>query len=176
MNVDVNNGKNTYEYYETEHGDYWKVTNDPAYYYTDTDTDTDTDTNKIKTQAKRMVDIPVRVERINTKMQAYFKEQGSVWQYYQLIDTQYPVYQNEKPATSTETDYHIPESVINKPGGKPNLALLTNITMETFFQGGNQVSGLMENSHSDITILGQKAALVVILVLIYTTRIHFKKV
>jgi len=154
VNVDVNNGKNTYEYYEGEHSDYWKVTKDPAYYYTDT--------NKIKTQAKRMVDIPVRVERINTKMQAYFKEQGSVWQYYQLIDTQYPVYQNEKPATSTIDDYHIPESVINKPGGKPNLALLTNITMETFFQGGNQVAGLMENSTSkdpEITIFGTESCI-----------------
>lgn len=108
-----------------------------------------------------MVDIPVRVQRINRKMQRYFKQQKSVWQYYQLIDTQYPLDQNVPPSPNQEKNYHVPESVVNKPGGNPNLALLTNITMETFFQAGNQsASDLMEaNPVSDITIFGTESCM-----------------
>ena len=65
--------------------------------------------------------------------------------------------QDVKPAISTKTEYHLPESVVNKSGGKPNLTFLTNISMETFFQGGNQVAGLMENSQSDMTIFGTES-------------------
>ncbi|WP_298896477.1 hypothetical protein [uncultured Psychroserpens sp.] len=151
VNVDVSNNKNTYSYHTTEHGNYWNVTGDTLNYYTDS--------AQMKTQSKRMVDIPVRVKRINTLMQEYFKQQGSVWQYYQLIDTQYPLDQNAKPGISTDSLYYIPESVVNKPGGKPNLAFLTNISMETFFQGGNQIAGLMENSQSNITIFGTESCI-----------------
>lgn len=149
VNIDLNN--NTYTYQKTEHGNYRKIAKDSLKYYADT--------SLMKTQSKRMVDIPVRVDRVNKLMQAYFKAQGSVWQYYQLIDTQYPVDQNIKPATSTKTEYYIPNSVVNKPGGKPNLAFLTNISMETFFQQGNQTAGLMENSTSDFTIFGTESCI-----------------
>ncbi len=151
VNVDVSNNANTYAFHKTKHADYWKVTGDSLKYYTD-------DT-LMKTQAKRMVDIPVRVKRVNTMMQNYFKQEGSVWQYYQLIDTQYPLNQDAAPSISTPTAYHIPGSVVNKPGGDPNLAFLTNITMETFFQKGNQIAGLMENSNSDITIFGTESCI-----------------
>ena len=151
VNVDATSNGNTYEQQRTKHGNYWKITNDPKKYYAAA--------SVMKTQSKRMIDIPVRVQQINKKMQDYFKQQGSVWQYYQLIDTQYPVSQEAKPATSTATEYHIPESVDNKPGGKPNLTFLTNITMETFFQGGNQIAGLMENSQSDMTIFGTESCM-----------------
>ena len=54
--------------------------------------------------------------------------------------------QNVPPGPNTPDDFIIPESVTNKPGGKPNLALLTNMTMETFFQKGNQdAANLIEN-------------------------------
>lgn len=151
INVDATNGGNTYSFHKGEHGNYWKISNDPLNYYADT--------TLMKTQAKRMIAIPVRVKRINTAMQNYLKQEGSVWQYYQLIDTQYPVDQNAKPAISTDSLYAIPESVVNKSGGKPNLAFLTNISMETFFQGGNQIAGLMENSTSDITIFGTESCI-----------------
>lgn len=145
VNVDATNGNSTYKHQSSEHSDYWTITGDTNNYYAASDT--------MKTQSKRMVDIPVRVREINRKMQDYFKAQGSVWQYYQLIDTQYPLDQIAKPATSTATAYHLPESVINKSGGVPNIAYLTNITMETFFQDGNQIAGLMENSTSEGTAL-----------------------
>lgn len=161
VNVDATNRNskgiaNTYTHKSSKHSDYWNITNDPNNYYANSAV--------MKTQAKRMIDIPVRVKRINSMMQDYFKELGSVWQYYQLIDTQYPVDQNIVPGISTKTEYHLPESIINKSGGKPNIAFLTNITMETFFQKGNQIAGLMENSttkgtKTPITIFGTESCI-----------------
>lgn len=161
VNVDATNRNlkgiaNTYTHNSSKHSDYWNITNDTNNYYANGST--------MKTQAKRMIDIPVRVKRINSRMQDYFKELGSIWQYYQLIDTQYPVDQNIIPGISTKTEYHLPESVINKSGGIPNLAFLTNISMETFFQTGNQVAGLMENSTTQntdkpITIFGTESCI-----------------
>jgi len=141
----------SYTYEPGPHGPYWLVTNivtDPktkkkdtvrSKYYTNSDTP--------KTQAKRMVNIPVRVQQINEMMQEYFEQQNSVWQYYMLVDTQYPLNQNVAAAPHQRSDYQVPESVVNKPGGDPNIALLTNITMETFFQLGNQdATNLMEGN------------------------------
>ena len=147
---------NTYTHKSSKHSDYWNITNDTNNYYANSAV--------MKTQAKRMIDIPVRVKRINSMIQDYFKELGSVWQYYQLIDTQYPVDQNIVPGISTKTEYHLPESVINKSGGKPNIAFLTNITMETFFQKGKQIAGLMENptpkgTKTPITIFGTESCI-----------------
>ncbi|WP_299435002.1 hypothetical protein [uncultured Aquimarina sp.] len=154
VNIDVTNGGTTYTHNKGEHGDFWTISSSNTdKYYAESDV--------MKTQAKRMVDIPVRVQRVNEKMQTYFKQQKSVWQYYQLIDTQYPIDQNVLPGNHTESGYKVPNSVVNKPGGNPNLALLTNITMETFFQAGNQsASNLMEaNPVSDITIFGTESCM-----------------
>ncbi|WP_130733717.1 hypothetical protein [Flavobacterium sp. J27] len=152
VNVDVTNGGTTYKHNTGKHGDYWTISGDSTdKYFANSDI--------MKTQAKRMVDIPVRVQQINQKIQKYFKSINSVFQYYQLIDTQYPLNQNIPPNSHTEEGYRLPGSVTNKSGGEPNIALLTNITMETFFQGGNQsASNLMEaNPSSDITIFGTES-------------------
>ncbi|MBW1297049.1 hypothetical protein [Aquimarina litoralis] len=154
VNVDVTNNGTTYTHNKGVHGDFWTISSSTTdKYFANSDV--------MKTQAKRMVDIPIRVQRINEKMRTYFKQQKSIWQYYQLIDTQYPLDQNAPPGNHTESGYKVPESVVNKPGGNPNLALLTNITMETFFQGGNQsASNLMEaNPVSDITIFGTESCM-----------------
>ena len=126
-----------YEYHTDPHGNYWTqhqksdtTVKNPQKYFANEPV--------MKTQAKRMVDIPVRVRDVNAAMQAYFAQQGSVWQYYQLIDTQYPLDQNVPPAPNGQSDFVVDLSEMNKPGGDPNLGLLTNITMETFFQLGNQ--------------------------------------
>lgn len=120
-------------------------------------------TNIKKTQAKRMVDIPIRVQNINQMMQEYFRQQNSVWQYYELVDTQYPLDQNVLPAPNLASDYVLPTSVTNKPGGDPNIALLTNMTMETFFQkGGQGAGGLIENGNpsvEDIQIFGTESCM-----------------
>ncbi|WP_378179220.1 hypothetical protein [Aquimarina sp. SS2-1] len=154
VNIDVTNGGTTYTHNKGAHGDFWTISNNNTdKYFANSDV--------MKTQAKRMVDIPVRVQRVNEKMQTYFRQQNSVWQYYQLIDTQYPLDQDVPPGNHTEAGYKVPESVVNKPGGNPNLALLTNITMETFFQIGNQsAANLIEaNPVSDITIFGTESCM-----------------
>jgi len=130
VNLDLSSNNAIFQ--SNKHGSYWDFPADKTHtqwYASSADR---------KTQAKRMVDIPVRVKNINRKMQAYFKSVGSVWQYYRLVDTQYPLDQNVPPTPDQESNYTVPGSVNNKPGGNPNIALLTNITMETFFQGGNQ--------------------------------------
>lgn len=151
VNLDLSSDTATYN--SNNHGDYWDLTTDTFFWYTNT--------QKRKTQSKRIVDIPVRVQNINAKMQAYFKSVNSVWQYYQLIDTQYPRNQDAPPSSHQEASYKIPESVNNKPGGDPNLALLTNITMETFFQKGNQnAANLMEaNPPTNFHIYGSESCM-----------------
>ena len=152
-NIDVSNGT-SYSYNKGSHGYFWTISGDKTNKYF-------ANSPVMKTQAKRMVDIPVRVQQLNRQMQAFFKEQGSVWQYYQLIDTQYPTDQNVPPGNNTEAGYKIPGSITNKPGGNPNLAMLTNISMETFFQIGNQsASNFMEaNPKSDITVFGTESCM-----------------
>jgi len=151
VNLDLSSGNAKFN--TNTHGDYWKLDNDPHFWFTNS--------KAYKTQAKRMVDIPVRVQNINQKMQAYFKSVGSVWQYYKLIDTQYPLDQDVPPTSHEEDSYEIPGSVNNKPGGNPNLALLTNITMETFFQAGNQnAANLMEaNPKTNFQVFGTESCM-----------------
>jgi hypothetical protein len=161
VNYDVSNGT-TFKFIEDAQGNYWQLTGKnqqkqdsifPEQYWASE--------KVMKTQAFRMVDIPVRVENINEIMQTYFAQEGSIWQYYRLVDTQYPLNQNALPGPNGDEDNTVPESVVNKPGGDPNIALLTNITMETFFQGGNQsASGLIEgNPKNGITIFGTESCM-----------------
>lgn len=167
-NVDVTNNS-SYVYKTDKHGDFWEVTTRgakipkkyPVEYEDSTTVKYYANSEVMKTQAKRMVNIPSRVQRINEKMQAYFRQQESVWQYYELIDTQYPLNQNTPAPPHTNDDYVLPTSVTDKSGGDTNIALLTNMTMETFFQDGNQsASNLMENNpKSDITIYGTESCI-----------------
>ncbi len=86
-------------------------------------------------QAWRSVPIPGDKKALNAQAQAVLARMGSVWQYYQLIDTQWPIHPNVPPARWNGA---LPDAVANKPGGDPTPVYLTNITMETYFQGGNQ--------------------------------------
>ena len=86
-------------------------------------------------QASRSVPIPGDKKALNAQAQAALARIGSVWQYYQLIDTQWPIHPNTPPA---KWNGPLPDAVANKPGGVPTPVYLTNITMETYFQGGNQ--------------------------------------
>jgi hypothetical protein len=87
---------------------------------------------RIPVQAWRGIPIPGDKVHLNMEAQAALARLGSVWQYYQLIDTQWPTI----PATPPGAwNGGLPGSVANKPGGKPTPVFLTNITMETYFQG-----------------------------------------
>lgn len=85
-------------------------------------------------QAWRAISIPPDKQALNRQAQAALRRLGSVWQYYQLIDTQWPTVPSAKPSP---WNGGMPDAVENKPGGRPTPVFLTNITMETYFQGAN---------------------------------------
>ena len=90
---------------------------------------------RIPTQAWRAIPIPGDKKALNGQAQAALHRMGSVWQYYELIDTQWPT---DPTAAPSPWDGGLPDAVTNKPGGHPTPVMLTNITMETYFQKGNQ--------------------------------------
>ncbi|MEO8374759.1 MAG: hypothetical protein ABI471_06010 [Sphingomonas bacterium] len=91
--------------------------------------------SRIPTQAWRAIPIPGDKKALNGQVQASLRRMGSVWQYYELIDTQWPTQPNAPPSP---WDGGLPDAVTNKAGGRVTPVMLTNITMETYFQKGNQ--------------------------------------
>jgi hypothetical protein len=94
------------------------------------------------TQVWRAIAIPADKRALNAQAQAALRKMGSVWQYYQLIDTQWPTDPSAPPAA---WNGGLPDAVANKPGGDPTPVFLTNITMETYFQGANLFPGTQTN-------------------------------
>lgn len=90
---------------------------------------------KTPTQAWRAIPIPGDKVQLNRQAEAALAKLGSAWQYYQLIDTQWPT-QPSKPPTPWTAG--LPDAINNKSGGFPTPVFLTNITMETYFQKGVQ--------------------------------------
>jgi hypothetical protein len=90
---------------------------------------------RIPVQVSRTIPIPADKVALNDQASTILRALGSVWQYYELIDTQWPIQPATKPADPTGG---LPDAVANKPGGVPTPVFLTNITMETYFQSGNQ--------------------------------------
>jgi hypothetical protein len=99
-------------------------------------------------QALRMIPIPPDKQELNREAQAALRAQNSVWQYYQLIDTQWPTDPSSPP--TSPGDGNLPEAINNKAGGQPTPVYLTNITMETYFQGGNQNANNQEEGNPPI--------------------------
>lgn len=89
---------------------------------------------RIPVQAWRAIPIPGDKIALNAQVRARLGKMGSVWQYYQLIDTQWPTQPGPPPGWNSG----LPGAAANKPGGHPTPVMLTNITMETYFQKGNQ--------------------------------------
>jgi hypothetical protein len=94
----------------------------------------------------RTIPIPEDKVALNAQAQAVLRALGSVWQYYELIDTQWPTAPTVKP---DDASVGLPQSVTNKPGGNPTPVFLTNITMETYFQSGNQPACNQEHGGGD---------------------------
>ena len=93
-------------------------------------------------QVQRVIPIPLDKQALNKEAQAALKAQGSVWQYYQLIDTQWPTQPSAPP--TPPGDANLPNAINNKSGGFPTPVYLTNMTMETYFQKGNQLASNQE--------------------------------
>jgi len=100
------------------------------------------------TQATMVMPVPKATAALNREMQALLAQMGSVFQYYELIGTQWPA-QPSFPAfpngVATQPDGRLlpaaPESILFKVPGRIVPVFLVNTTMETFFQNGNQPAG-----------------------------------
>jgi hypothetical protein len=93
------------------------------------------------TQVSRLIPIPDDKQDLNRQVQFLLRNAvpGNVWQYYELIDTQWPTDPSAPPTPPTPFDPQAnPNSITNKSGGVPTPVYLTNSTMETYFQAGNQ--------------------------------------
>lgn len=100
-----------------------------------------------KTQVTRVIPIPEATAELNQQVQALLKAQGSVWQYYQLVGTQFPTNQNAPPASANQG---LPDRLTNKSGGYPYPVYLVNAVVETYDQEGNQeASDLVQGPLND---------------------------
>ncbi len=100
------------------------------------------------TQATMVLPIPKATAALNTQVRAALAQLGSVFQYYELIGTQWPAASDFPGFTNgvaNQADGRLlpsaHESVIYKIPGKVVPVFLVNTTMETFFQNGNQPAG-----------------------------------
>jgi hypothetical protein len=79
---------------------------------------------------------------INGQVQRLLAGANSVFQYYELIDTQWPVHPNAPAAAGGAGS--APESITNKTPGDMVPVFLVNTIMETYFQLGSQPAGPLE--------------------------------
>ncbi len=96
------------------------------------------------TQTTMVLPIPKATAALNDQVRAALKSLGSVYQYYELIGTQWPAapsfpaftngVANQPDGTLLPSSQ---ESIIFKIPGKVVPVFLVNTTMETFFQAGN---------------------------------------
>jgi hypothetical protein len=85
------------------------------------------------------------VNALNAQVQALLHSQGSVFQYYELIGTQWPVHRNAPAFAGGQGS--APESITNKIPGDIVPVFLVNTTMETYFQKGSQAAGCLEQDN-----------------------------
>lgn len=93
-------------------------------------------------QLTRVMPIPPATQELNRQVQALLREQGSVFQYYELVGTQWPV-QPGFPAFAGGAG-SAPESILFKAPGRVVPVYLVNTTMESYFQKGEQAAGPLE--------------------------------
>ena len=125
---------------EKVHGQYLR----PSFYNPDSGTSPinllpDSSVKPLKNQVQRVLPIPVATQQLNSQVQALLKKKNSYWQYYQLIGTQWPTDPSSPAYPLNAATYQLPDAVTNKSGGKPTPVYLTNMIMETYFQGGTIV-------------------------------------
>jgi hypothetical protein len=84
-------------------------------------------------------------KELNGKVQAMLAKAGSVFQYYELIDVQWPVHPNLPSVPGGQGS--APQSLRYKTPGEMIPTFLINTTMETFFQGGLQPAGPSEQDN-----------------------------
>jgi hypothetical protein len=87
------------------------------------------------------------VNDLNSQVQALLRKNNekSVFQYYELIGTQWPVHKNAPGFAGGQGS--APESITNKTPGDVVPVFLVNTTMETYFQKGPQAAGCLEQDN-----------------------------
>ncbi|MBL3658837.1 hypothetical protein [Fulvivirga sediminis] len=100
----------------------------------------DQDQKVIKNQIQRVLPISEATQQLNGQVHAILAKAGSKLQYYDLIGAQWPTDPESKPYPVDTSVFTLPESVSNKSGGMPTPVYLTNMIMETYFQGGTITS------------------------------------
>ena len=100
------------------------------------------------TQTLMVLPVAKATNALNTEVQGLLKGLGSVFQYYELIGTQWPAapsFPAFPNGVATQPDGRLlpssTESILFKIPGKVVPVHLVNTTMETFFQNGNQPAG-----------------------------------
>jgi hypothetical protein len=98
-------------------------------------------------QLTRLVPIASATQALNRQVQALLRQAGSVFQYYELVGAQWPV-QPRFPAFPGGVlpggAGSAPESILFKAPGRVVPVYNVNSTLESYFQGGNQVAGPLE--------------------------------
>jgi hypothetical protein len=100
------------------------------------------------TQVTMVLPIPKATAELNAQVRAALQNLRSVFQYYELIGTQWPSAPSSPALTNgvaNQADGRLlpssHESIVYKIPGKVVPVFLVNTTMETFFQAGNQPAG-----------------------------------
>ena len=99
------------------------------------------------TQVLALTAIPLATQEVNRVARHELERRGSVLQYFELMNTQWPT----NPATPPTPPGMLPASIDNKAGGRPTPVYLINPLMETYFQLGNQPAGPQEQAGTDQT-------------------------
>ncbi len=87
-------------------------------------------------------DLDAVAKDVTQQVQKLLKDRNSVFQYYKLIDVQWPVQPNAPAAAGGAGS--APESITYKTPGQMVPVFLVNTTMETYFQHGWQPAGALE--------------------------------
>jgi hypothetical protein len=93
-------------------------------------------------QVTRVIPIPAATAQVNAEAQAILRSvgpRGSVFQYYELIGAQWPVFPGSSAFPSGNGS--APESIVHKTPGSMVPVYVANTTMETYFQTGVQPAG-----------------------------------
>jgi hypothetical protein len=93
-------------------------------------------------QLTRLVPTPPATAALNHMVQALLAKDGSAFQYYELVGAQWPV-QPGFPAFPGGAN-SAPESVLFKTPGRVVPVYVINTVLESYFQGGNQPAGPLE--------------------------------
>jgi hypothetical protein len=93
-------------------------------------------------QVTRVMPIPAATAALNREVQSILRNvgpKGSVFQYYELIGAQWPVFPGSAAFPSGNNS--APESIVHKTPGTMVPVYVANVTMETYFQSGAQPAG-----------------------------------